>query len=130
MKSKLRLVVCEDNEMICALLKQALVRADRDVIITRTAAECRAACAHDDTQVLLTDLILKGEDMLGLIRQLRREQPALGLIVLTGGGEHWVEAALNHGAEHILEKPIDMEILVKAVERIMTEHEMSTTAVG
>ncbi len=111
-----RLVICEDNEMICRLLEQVFDQDGRTVVVTSTTAACREACRTGSTDVLVTDLMLKGENALGLIRKLRAEQPEIRIIALTGGGDSWVEAAIAHGAHYVLEKPTDMETLLQAVD--------------
>jgi len=78
---------------------------------------------HPPALVLL-DIALPGMDGIELCRELRRDArtrdiPVLGI---TGYGDrHYPDRVRLAGADHVLTKPCDPEVLVAEVRRLMTE---------
>jgi DNA-binding response OmpR family regulator len=72
----------------------------------------------------LLDLGLPGEDGLSIARRLRRQHPALGIVMLTARGSLGDRlAGLNEGSDAYLVKPVDMLELaatLNAVRRRLT----------
>ena len=69
--------------------------------------------------LIVTDIIMLGQEGLETIARLRREFPDVTVIAISTGGQggarNYLENARDFGAAHILEKPIDRKTLVAAV---------------
>ena len=62
--------------------------------------------------VVILDIALPGEDGLSIASHLRRLQPGLGIVMLTGTGSRENHLrALRDGADLYLAKPVDVEII-------------------
>lgn len=80
--------------------------------------------------LLITDVRLPGMSGLELVRRVRRVQPNLPVIVLTGyGSVAWEEEARSLGVQGYLMKPVDGEVLLTAVYAALTQQPESNTPV-
>lgn len=111
-----RIVICEDNQRICRMLLRGLDQ--EGLTFTSTVQECWSIVARETPDLVLTDLLLEGENTLALIRQLRAEQRGLKIIAMTGAGHEWVRAALLLGVDGVLEKPFLLETLENLIESL------------
>lgn len=113
------IVICEDNQQICRMLERGLQHDGSDVTITKTVAECQHALMQGSPDLLLTDLLLKGENTLDLIRKFRTNNHDLIIIAMTGAGTEWAEAALFNGANCALEKPFGLDTLSSLISSLV-----------
>ena len=65
--------------------------------------------------VVVTDMVMPGGDGLGLISALKNVDPRAAIIAISGKSRSQLEASRIFGADHVLEKPIDREALLRAV---------------
>jgi DNA-binding NarL/FixJ family response regulator len=86
MTTKLKVVILDDHEILCHGLRVALER-DGDVTIVGEAIDARAAYAlldHVEADVLVTDLMLPGDDGITVTRETRRRRPGTRVVVVSG----------------------------------------------
>ena len=81
----MRLVLCDDNRILCEALAVALAaRGHQALAITTTAADGVAAVARDQPDACLLDLRFpQGEDGLTAARTIRRRYPDTAVLVLS-----------------------------------------------
>jgi FixJ family two-component response regulator len=73
--------------------------------------------------VVLLDLKLGDEDGLQVLRRLRENDPTLPVIMLTGHGTvEMCRRAFKAGAAEFLEKPVDDEALLEALQSAVRQH--------
>jgi len=75
-----------------------------------------------DYDVVVLDLKMSEIDGLETLRLMKRNNPDIHVILLTGyaTAEKAIPAMLS-GAEEILEKPSDVEVLVRKIHKLVTE---------
>lgn len=71
--------------------------------------------------LILTDIMMP-YDGLATIRILRGEFPELGIIAMSGGGEHRLDYARSLGAHRTLTKPFTAEQLTAAIAEVLAAH--------
>lgn len=80
-------------------------------------------CARADLDLLVTDLVMPDCDGIELLRSLRRTNPGLPILVVTGAdqvlGPLGAMAGLL-GAQRVLLKPVALEEFRRAVRELMT----------
>ncbi|HVZ89123.1 MAG TPA: sigma-54 dependent transcriptional regulator [Polyangia bacterium] len=96
---------------------------------TRTAPDGRSALSEftrDPSDVVVTDLRMKGGDGLDLLAEIKQADPATPVIIMTAFGavETAVEA-MRRGAYHYVTKPFALETLRALVERACRERTLS-----
>jgi two-component system NtrC family response regulator len=115
------ILVVDDDATLASTLKEFLVREGYRVEVALSAAEALALqTANPRISLALVDLIMPVTDGLTLTDELRRKDPNLTVVIMTGYGtiETAVDA-IKRGAEDYVTKPFDYEAVRKKVARLM-----------
>ena len=115
------ILVVDDDAGLAASLKELLTGEGYCVETAQSAAEALAIHAEKPRiSLALVDLILPVTDGLTLTDELRRRNPDLTVVIMTGYGtiETAVDA-IKRGAEDYITKPFDFETIRKKVGRLM-----------
>lgn len=114
--SRGRILVVEDRASLARMLEQALAGEgyDVEVAVDGDRGVARAAAgAHD---LVLTDLKLPGASGLDVVAACRARRPPVPVIVMTAYGTvQTAVAALKQGALDFLEKPVELDDLLRLV---------------
>lgn len=90
-----------------------------------SAEEALSAIGEDFPGVVVTDLRMPGMDGTELFRRLRRMDPDLPVILITGHGDiAMAVAAIREGAYHFLAKPYPAEELMGAVRHALEKRRL------
>lgn len=117
-----RVLVIDDDQALCRQIVKWLEGADFDVDCTADASEARSRLRAERYLLALVDLRLPDVDSAGLIRQLRAESKVLRIIAMTAFPDTKdVIAAFRAGASDLLEKPLDNDSLIAALDRQLVE---------
>ena len=113
-----RVLVVDDELLIRWSLGEALTAAGYTVVEGCDAAEARRAIgdhAHPPDVVVL-DYRLPDSDDLGLLTAIRREAPAVPVILMTAHGTpEMVRGALDLGAYRVVSKPFEVHDMASLV---------------
>lgn len=114
------ILLVDDESAITDNLAPLLRRAGFDVVV---AADGETALAHLRARapdLVVLDVLLPGMDGRAVLRQLRREQRQVPIILLTQVGESSERAmALEEGADDYLNKPFDPHELVARIRAVL-----------
>ena len=114
--SPVRVLVVEDDRDIQGLLSRVLLDEGCDVCVKARLEDVRALFQTAPPDVVLLDGHLPDGYGLDLLPELRREWPAIGVVMMSGSGTPGLAAAaLERGAGAFLDKPFDLEELRLAV---------------
>lgn len=69
--------------------------------------------------VVVTDMVMPGGDGLGLISALKNVAPNARIIAISGKSRSQLEASTLFGADKVLEKPIERDVLLGAVAELL-----------
>jgi len=109
-----RILVVEDDPLICELVVEALREEGYDVIHAKNGEDALAWCERQAADVLVTDIQLPGKiDGWQIAERCREHDPGLPVIYVTGFSA--VQARPVAGSLS-LQKPYHPEDLVKAVK--------------
>jgi len=79
--------------------------------------------ASTPVDLVITDMLMPGQEGIETIRNLRRRAPDLPILAISGGGctgfHEALEAARLFGANETLSKPFDMQQLCDKVEALL-----------
>ncbi len=115
---KKSILLADDEDSILTSIGWAL---EKNNFTVTTASDGREAVNHllaDRFDLLITDLLMPEIDGIGVLKQAKRLDPDIGVIVLTGYGD--VESAVNalkSGADDYLQKPCDIDELIRRARR-------------
>ena len=82
----MRLLIVEDNEELAQLLTQRLQAAGYETDLLTTAAEAQTAVTTTRYAAMVLDLGLPDGDGLSVLREIRRGEDPLPVLVLTARG--------------------------------------------
>lgn len=115
-----RIFIVEDEQLLRAGLKQSLTRFGYEVEEAASGEEALERLMHQAFEVVLLDLHLPGIQGVELMRRIRRLQPTVAIIILTGKPD--LESAIGAvkcRASDYLIKPVSLDELLDAVRRAL-----------
>ncbi len=114
-----RVGLIEDNLDFRTEVAFHLRRAGFDIALESDGSDIDAQLAEFPCNLLVLDLGLPVEDGLAIARRVRRQQPGLGIVMLTARGSLDDRlSGLEEGADAYLVKPVDMRELVATLHSV------------
>jgi two-component system response regulator RegA len=111
-------LVVDDDERFAVTLAAALARRGYVAHVAHTAASALATTQSQRPDAAVVDLKLGQDDGLALIEPLRRAQPRMRILVLTGYASIATAVkAIKLGADDYLAKPVTAAAVAGALER-------------
>ncbi len=116
MKDMKVLLVDDEEEFVKALAERLKMRDLRsDTVLD--GEEALSFVEDQEPDVMVLDLKMPGIDGMEVLRQVRKAYPKIQVIILTGHGtERDEEEAKRLGAFDYLEKPVNLDVLVKKMK--------------
>src|ERR1700751_1499149 len=119
------ILLAEDKPELRAMLRKALERADYSV---EEAPDGNAAIDKIRARrylLVLTDLKLPGSSGLDVLREARRVEPSLPVILVTANGPvEEAVTAMKEGAFDFIQKPVDLDHLKLLLDRATKQQEL------
>jgi DNA-binding response OmpR family regulator len=113
------ILVVDDQQEICDLVREYLTDEGFRVSTANNGPELREEMARGPVDLVILDLVLRGEDGLQLARELRSGSD-IGIIMLTGRGETVDRIiGLEMGADDYLSKPFHLRELLARVRSVL-----------
>ncbi len=127
-----KVIIIDDEEDIRIVLKEIFVRAGFEVEIAGNGQEGIALLREQGADLVITDIIMPGNDGVETAYDIRMEFPSIKIIVMSGGGNAaalgyeptaittsaYLASAEAIGADLTLTKPFDREELIKAATEL------------
>jgi DNA-binding response OmpR family regulator len=121
-----QILMIDDDEILRRMLSLYLTRAGHEVVTAENGVKGLQAAQNRRFDLVITDLIMPEKEGLETIIALRRREPALRIIAISGGGrrrpEGYLDLARDLGAAATLAKPFSGEDLAATVNSVL-EHE-------
>jgi len=119
MDTRLNIMVVEDNDDLRDATLEALLAMGHTVHGVDCAETLDDELGHFQTDLLVLDLNLPGEDGLSVAQRLRAANPDIGIIMVTARDQvRDVAAGYGSGADIYLTKPTTFEALGAAVQAL------------
>ena len=120
-----RILLVDDDDLSRGAVHKMLERSGYVVYSTATGQEALAHFRREAPDLVITDLIMPEVDGLEVIQQLRRDNPGVRILAISGGGrvdaEEYLSVARKFGASQVLSKPFTGQELKRAVEAALGE---------
>ena len=119
------ILLVEDDDGVRSILHKTLVAAGYEVEDAANGDFALAAYRRQPRDLVITDLVMPEKDGLETITALRRLNPAVKIIAISGGGrtlglgQLYLETARAIGAGRILAKPFTSAALLTAVSEVL-----------
>ncbi|MFG1195314.1 sigma-54-dependent transcriptional regulator [Xanthobacter aminoxidans] len=115
-----RVLLVDDEEMIRLSIEQTLDLAGIDVTAFGSAEAALPAIGRDYPGIVVTDVRLPARDGLELLADIRRRDPELPVVLITGHGDvAMAVSAMREGAYDFIEKPFVSDAFVEVVKRAL-----------
>ena len=104
------------------MLAASLRQAGHVVLQARDGCQGAELFRVEPADLVITDILMPGQEGLETIHVLLRERPGLPVIAISGGSVHsklYLEMAATLGAHRVLAKPFSPADLVRAVEEVL-----------
>ena len=118
-------LLVEDKPELRAMLRKALERAGYSVDEAPDGNSAIDKVRSRRYQVVLTDLKLPGSSGLDVLREARKAEPTLPVILVTAyGSVEEAVRAMKEGAFDFIQKPVDLDHLRLLLERAASQQEL------
>jgi DNA-binding NtrC family response regulator len=114
---KSSVLLVDDEGKFLDLLSQRLGTRGVDADTATSGEEALSKIREKNLDVIILDVMMPGMDGIETLKRIRKENPEVQIIMLTGQGsvEKSVEA-IKEGAIDFLEKPVDIAKLLEKIE--------------
>lgn len=117
-----RILLVDDDDPFRHMLAITLTKMGHEVMEARDGREGLQLSAAEPPDIVITDLIMPEKEGLETIGTLRRTQPEVKIIAMSGGsrdtGIDYLSVAKRLGAMRTLEKPFLPEELAEAIQAV------------
>lgn len=118
-----KVIILEPDVLQRGLIKLALERNGIPSLVCNHPRDLRRLMVENKPEVLLVDILLREKDGLSLITELGQEgllQETKAIVISSLAFAEIVQKAVQAGATDFLIKPINVEILVSRVKKIIS----------
>lgn len=118
-----RILLIDDDDSVRTVLMLTLKHFGYTVTEARNGNEGLEKFHQGGADLLITDIVMPEKDGLEVLMSLKRTQPTLKVIAISGGGrtsaQDYLQIARLMGATKVLEKPFTSEVLMAAVRELV-----------
>ena len=118
-----RILIIEDDDSLRYMLRLSLEVTGHTVAEARDGKEGLKLYAREPAELVITDLIMPEKEGIETIIELRKKNPGLKIIAISGGGgkpaENYLKIAKRVGAGFVLPKPFSTDELQSAVNGML-----------
>ncbi len=126
MTDLLQVIVVEDDPDVRLGCEQALQLEGIAVAGADSAEKARRLLTRDFPGVIVSDIRLPGMDGMELLKEVRRIDPDLPVVLITGHGDVSLAVqAMKDGAHDFIEKPFSPDYLVEVVRRALDKRRLT-----
>lgn len=113
----MKVLLVDDEEVFVQAVAQRLKMRDLRSDTVLDGEEALSYVEDQEPDVMVLDLKMPGINGMEVLRQVRKAYPNIQVIILTGHGtEKDKEEAQRLGAFDFLEKPVNLDVLVKKMK--------------
>jgi DNA-binding NtrC family response regulator len=121
-----RILIVDDDARIRVSLSEALAADEAEVGVAVDAAEALARISTDRPDLVLSDVRMPGVDGIELLRRIRATEPGVAVVMMTAYDDlETVAAAMREGALEFLVKPLDLHVVRRVIDRVLSDREMA-----
>ena len=117
-----KILIVDDDVASCRTLQLHLQTQGHQVSIAHSANEGLATASQETPELVILDIRMPGKSGLEVLPEFKSEFPAIRIIMITAfhDMESTIEAMQN-GADDYIHKPIDIDELETAIEKLLAE---------
>ena len=118
-------MVVDDDIYLLTAIEQTLILNDYEVDTYTTTQHVLDALAECDYAAVITDIKMPGMDGIELLGHIRKNDPELPVIMITGHGDvAMAVSSIKDGAYDFLQKPVDEDVLLASLSRAVEKRKL------
>jgi len=118
-----RILLIEDDAAVRAWLCQILAHFGHIVIEARDGREGLDLLPGAAADLVITDIVMPEMEGLGVLMELRKKQPPMKILAMSGGGSQsatdYLHTAKLLGATMVLAKPFSSAVLMATINELL-----------
>jgi CheY-like chemotaxis protein len=126
------ILLADDKPEVCSALARMLRSAGHEVLEAADGDELLRVYEDALPELVICDIYMPGKDGLEVIRELLDGQAEASIIAMSGGSfmghVDMLPSAKHLGAAAVLYKPIDQQVLIGTVSRVLEQNAASRQA--
>jgi DNA-binding response OmpR family regulator len=115
-------LVIDDEPLVRKTVRRMLERSGHLVVEACDGREGERIFAAQPIDLVITDVLMPEQEGIETIRNLRRTDPSVRILAMSGGGrtknQEFLELARKLGATATIAKPFDLAELTRTVDRL------------
>jgi len=115
-----RILLVDDDEMVLASVALVLESDGYDVFLARNGGQAVAQCRRHHPELVLADLSLPQGNGWSALEAIEGIRPLMPMIIITAQPFQF-ERAAAFGADALMEKPLDFDVLLRAIAELLAE---------
>lgn len=133
-----QILFVDDDERIRATVAGFFEHSDVELVSVASGTDALEVLAGGRIDLIITDLFMATLDGLELISRIRRIDPAMPVVLITGGSEHYpygshdlkglTQIAETLGVCHVLYKPFRRTELLSLINSVLDQGPMQNAA--
>jgi two-component system, response regulator, stage 0 sporulation protein F len=117
----MHIVIIDDEATVAETLAEALRDQGHTAAVGRSGSEGLALLAEETPDAVFLDLVMPGLSGIELLKEIRRGNPELPIVVVTGwAGSQDLEEVRRLGVTDIVEKPWALKYVDEALRTLRT----------
>jgi len=119
-----RILIAEDDDHIRDMLRETLELEGYTTAVAANGVEALREFQRSPADLILTDILMPEKEGLGLITDMRKTNPDVKIIAISGGGHNIspgcnLELARMFGAHMTFQKPLDIDALLRCIADLL-----------
>jgi DNA-binding NtrC family response regulator len=115
-----RILVLDDEPIVCKRLKPAFQKAGYDVEAFTDSAQAMARVEQAPFDVVITDLKMEGLDGMQFLTRVKELSPSAGVVIITGFATlETAKESFRKGAFDFVAKPFKLSDILETVRRLL-----------
>ncbi len=120
-----RILIVDDEKIICGVIAQRLAREGYTCVTAHNGKEAFEYFCKGNFSLVISDIRMPEKDGLELLRLVKAVRPNMKFIIMTAYGEIDVAVEAMHlGANDLLLKPFELELVVFSVKKAIEQKQM------
>ena len=122
MNNDVKILIVDDNTKFLSMLNEFLCENDYIVETSDNGSDALKKFSDFIPDIVLTDIVMPDIDGIELLLNIRKINPTVKVIVMSGGNRGHADAYLHMadklGANAILNKPFELSELIQKIKKI------------
>jgi DNA-binding response OmpR family regulator len=116
----MKILVIDDDVLLLRTIARILAADGHEVLTAAEGTRGMALFRQENPEIVITDIVMPGQEGLETILTLRRDERAVKIIAMSGSDAEMLDVARLIGADAIIEKPFRGDDLLACVHGLGT----------